>query len=102
LTQCRIGLLREWYIRRDRRRIDDRTVIDIRQDTINFVIKYTPQTERVTLWLISMSTAKMRLETVCETALGCSRGKATYGLSESDLCASAREIRTHPEGGQTA
>ena len=102
MSQCRIGLLRKWYIRRDRRGLDDRVIIDIRQDTINFVIKYTAQTERVTLWLSSMSTAKMRLGTVCETALRRSRGKVACASGTSDSHASASEIGTHLEEEQTA
>lgn len=76
MAQCRVGLLREWYIRRDRRRFDDRAVIDIGQDTINFMIKYTSQTEGVTFRLISMGAPKMRLGTVREAALGGGRRKA--------------------------
>lgn len=99
MSQCRIGLLREWYTRRGGRRLNDRAVIDICQDTVHFVIEYTPQAERVTLRLISMSTAKMRLGTVCEATLRRSRRKVTCSLSDS--CPRARDIRTHLEEEQT-
>ena len=76
MSQCRVGLRREWYIRRNRRRLDGWAVIDIGQDTVNFVIEYTSQTEGVTFRLISMGTTNMRLGKVRDASLGCGRGMA--------------------------